>query len=313
MTRVALVTGATGGLGRTLVPMLHAAGWHVRATGRRPRVGEAIRPLDLTSPLPDDLCAGVDTVFHLAALSAPWGRRRDFAAINVDATRRLLAAARAAQVRRVVHVSTPSIYVEARNRFGITERDPPARHFANAYAATKWQGEQAVRTSGVPATIIRPHAIVGPDDTVLLPRLLRAVRRGRVLLPGGGRASVELTDVRDVAAALIAAADAPPTEANLSGGAARPVREIVARIADRLGIAARIVAVPPAAALVAAGVLEGLGRLGGQEPPVTRYAIKALGWSRTFDLSHAAAALGWAPRITPEDAIDHALAGRCAA
>ncbi|WP_156457880.1 NAD-dependent epimerase/dehydratase family protein, partial [Sphingomonas sp. Leaf412] len=96
MTRVALVTGATGGLGRTLVPALHDAGWRVRATGRRPRAGEDIVALDLTGPLPDDLCRGVDTVFHLAALSSPWGSRATFAAINVAATARLLAAARRA-------------------------------------------------------------------------------------------------------------------------------------------------------------------------------------------------------------------------
>jgi nucleoside-diphosphate-sugar epimerase len=312
VSRVALVTGATGGLGRTLVPALWSAGWDVRATGRRPRAGEAVRRVDLTGPLPADLCNGVDTVFHLAALSSPWGRPRDFAAINVEATGRLLAAARGAQVRRFVHVSTPSIYVEARDRLGIREGDPPATRFASAYAATKWQGEELVRGSGLAATIVRPHAIVGPDDAVLLPRLMRAVRRGRVPLPGGGRASVELTDVRDVADALIAAADRPPTEVNISGGAARPVRAIVTRVADLLGYRARIVALPPRAALSGAALLETVGRLSGREPLITRYGVKALGWSRTFDLSHARAALGWTPRITPEDAIDHALAGQCA-
>ncbi|MFX0590873.1 SDR family NAD(P)-dependent oxidoreductase, partial [Glaesserella parasuis] len=47
---------------------------------------------------------------------------------------------------------------------------------------------------------IRPRAIVGPNDTVLLPRILRAAGRGRFPLPGGGEALIEPTDVRDAAA-----------------------------------------------------------------------------------------------------------------
>lgn len=313
MSRVALVTGATGGLGRTLVPMLRAAGWQVRATGRRPRAGEPIDALDLTAPLTPDLCAGVDTVFHLAALSSPWGPRAAFQAINVDATGRLAEAAARARCRRFVHVSTPSIYAEARDRLGLTEADPPARRFANAYAETKWRAERLLAEAPLPVSIVRPRAIVGPDDAVLLPRLLRVIRRGRVPLPGGGAALVELTDARDVSAALIAAADAPPTSVNISGGAARPLRAIVERIAARLALPIRVVAVPHAAALAGAGLLEAVGRLTGREPPITLYGVKALGWSQTFDLSHARAHLGWSPAIAPEEAIDHALSHRCAA
>ena len=313
MSRVALVTGATGGLGRTLVPMLRAAGWQVRATGRRPRAGEPIDALDLTAPLPADLCAGIDTIFHLAALSSPWGARAAFEAINVDATRRLAEAAARAGCRRFVHVSTPSVYAEARDRLGLTEADPPARRLANAYAATKWRAERLLADAPLPVSIVRPRAIVGPDDAVLLPRLLRVIRRGRVPLPGGGAALIELTDARDVSAALIAAADTPPTAVNISGGAPWRLRAIVERIATRLALPIRIVTVPRAAAMAGAGLLEALGHLAGREAPITLYGVKATGWSQTFDLSHARAHLGWSPAIAPEEAIDHALARRCAA
>lgn len=311
MTRTALVTGATGGLGRTLVPMLRAAGWEVRATGRRPRVGEPIRALDLTAPIPDDLLAGVDMVFHLAALSSPWAPRAAFAAINVGATQRLAEAAARAGCRRVVHVSTPSIYAEARDRLGLREDDPPARRFANAYAATKWRAERLLADAPIAVTVVRPRAIVGPGDAVLLPRLIRLLDRARVPLPGGGGALVELTDARDVARALIAAADAPPTIVNVSGGDPRPVRWIVERVAERLGRPARFVSVPRGVALTLAGLFEFGGHVTGREPQLTRYAAKTLGWSQTFDLSHARAHLGWAPQVTPEAAIDHALEGRC--
>lgn len=316
VTRQALVTGATGGLGRTLVPVLAAAAWRVRATGRRS--GDGIVPLDLTQPIPGALTDGVDTVFHLAALSSPWGRARDFAAINVDATERLLDAARRSGCRRFVHVSTPSIYAAARDRRDLTEASSPAARFANAYARTKWAGERLVLAADTPAmrtTVLRPRAIVGPDDAVLLPRLMRAIRTGRVPLPGGGAALVELTDARDVATALIAAADGPigGETFNISGGQPRSVRWIVERIAARLGRSPRIVAPPRRVALAGAGVLEAIGRVTGREPLITRYGVMTLGWSQSFDLTAARKRLGWTPRFSPEEAIDHALKGmRCA-
>ncbi|UVO50007.1 NAD-dependent epimerase/dehydratase family protein [Sphingomonas sp. SUN019] len=316
MTRLALVTGATGGLGRTLVPTLVAAGWQVRATGRR--TGDGIIPLDLTQPIPATLADGVDVVFHLAALSSPWGRPRDFAAINMDATARLLEAAARAGCRRLVHVSTPSIYAEARERLDLTERSPPAARFASAYASTKWQGERLVLAADSPAMrtiVLRPRAIVGPHDAVLLPRLMRAIRQGRVPLPGGGAALVELTDARDIATALIAAADAEVGGAafNISGGQPRSVRWIVTRITARLGLTPRIANLPRPLAMAGAGALEAIGRITSREPLITRYGVMTLGWSQTFDLSAARDRLGWTPRISPEDAIDHALEAICAA
>src|SRR6478752_653870 len=115
--RQALVTGATGGLGRALVAALQSHGYRVRATGRDleagrrlGRAGASFVAADLTDPAGgEDLVKGIDVVFHAAALSSPWGARSDFEAINVEATRRLLTAAQAAGCDAFVFVSTPSV------------------------------------------------------------------------------------------------------------------------------------------------------------------------------------------------------------
>lgn len=326
MTRHALVTGATGGLGRTLVPALLASGYRVRATGRDARIGEALATqgadfitCDLTSDPLTGLVAGADTVFHLAALSSPWGRRAEFEAINVTATARLLEAAKAAGVTQFVHASTPSIYAEPRDRLNLTEEDAPAHPFANAYAATKYAAERCViAANGTDMTTmaIRPRAIVGPDDSVLLPRLLRAARSGRIRLPGGGKALIELTDVRDVAAAFIAADCAGPVAAgqvfNISGGTPRTLSSILQTIFAVLDRPVRIGSVSPATAMALARMAEVIARRwpGMPEPPLTRYTVMTLAWSQTFDLSKAKDLLHWSPSITPEDAITHALAQR---
>ncbi|MFX5210832.1 NAD-dependent epimerase/dehydratase family protein, partial [Acinetobacter baumannii] len=90
--------------------------------------------------------------------------------------------------------------------------------------ATKFAAERLVIAADAPGfrtVAIRPRAIVGPHDTVLLPRVLRAARQGRFPLPGGGASLIEPTDVRDAAAAFVAAdrhrAQAGGRAVNVSG------------------------------------------------------------------------------------------------
>jgi nucleoside-diphosphate-sugar epimerase len=313
----ALVTGATGGLGRALVPALLERGYDVRATGRDAAIGtEGPAPFATADLVTDPLAPlldGAGIVFHLAALSAPWGRAADFRAVNIDATARLLAAARAAGCRRFVHVSTPSIFAEPRARLDLAGESPPARRLANAYAATKYAGERLVRAADGPdmrTVVLRPRAIVGPHDRVLLPRLMRAVEAGRVPLPGGGAGLVELTDVRDVTAALIAAAECDRAAGrvfNISGGVPLTARAVVERVCAALGRRPRLVDLPVSLAMLLAGAAELAARIGGREPMVTRYAVMTLAFSQTFDLRAAREVLGWAPRIHPDQAIANAL------
>ncbi len=322
----ALVTGATGGLGRVLVPALLAQGRQVIATGRdRMRGGElaslgaAFVPADLAVDELRPLVEGVEAVFHLAARSSPWGSPDAFVTANVVATQRLLDAARNAGCARFIFTSTPSIYTCARRQIGLTEDAPRPRRPVNAYAATKLAAERLVASAGRPgfATVaVRPRAIVSPHDTVLLPRLLSAARRGRMPLPGYGRALIEPTDARDVCAALLAAeARCEPLSGqvfNISGGQPISLERLAGHVFDRLGMRIRFIRLPAHLVLGMAHMAELAARLtpDADEPAVTVYAAMALGWSQTFDLRAARQKLGWAPAVSPLDAIDWALEER---
>lgn len=323
MSRHALVTGATGGLGRELISQLHAAGYRVRATGRNAaiggRLGTEFVPAELVTDPLVHLLNGMDVVFHLAALSSPWGSGAAFQAINVTATRRLVEAARSAGCDGLVYASTPSIYAEPRDRIGLTEDSPVGPRFANDYAATKYAAERLVLAADAPGfrtVAIRPRAIVGPDDSVLLPRILRAARRGRFPLPGGGNALIEPTDVRDAAAAFVAADRQRETAGgqaiNISGGDPRPVRELLGQLFARLGSAPRLVTVPTGLAMTVAGAMERVAALlpGRPEPPVTRYSVMTFGFSQTMLLDRARDLLDWVPRHRIEDMIAHAIPER---
>lgn len=311
MTRV-LVTGATGGLGLALVGALAAAGREVVATGRRDGVDPRLRVpgvryvrADLTdAAAADGLCRDVGTVFHCAALSSPWGPADAFRRANVDATANLLAAASRRGVARLVDVSSPSIYAAMRDRVGIIEADAPADPPLNHYARTKLAAERLVLAAdgALRTTAIRPRAIVGPDDAAVLPRLAALARSGTVRLPGGGRALVEFTDVRDVVSALLLAEarmDAVRGRAfNISGGRAVRVRDVAARLANALGVAVRLRSIPLALARPLAALNERISptRPGSPEPRLTRYTLATLAYSQTFDLSAARHLLGWAPQ-----------------
>ena len=321
MSRRALVTGATGGLGLALTRDLLEAGYGVRAAGRnraalcrlRDWGAEAVA-VDLLDHRLDDLCRDVDVVFHAAALSSPWGPDVVFQRANVNLTRDLLAAAQRAGVGAFVFVSSPSVYARWADQTGLTEASPWPDRPLNAYARTKGEAERIVLAADTLAfrtVAIRPRAIVGPDDAVLLPRILRLVKRGRFPLFRDGRALVELTDARDAARALRLAdlhrETAGGQVVNITGGRAVPVRDLVQRLGEALGVRVRTVALPLAFGQGLSVSADALCRLlpGRPEPVLTPYTLSTLAWSQTFDLTGARDRLGYEPR---HDAVETALA-----
>ena len=317
-TKTVLVTGASGGLGKALVAGLLARGIAVRATGRRDggdleRLGASYTRANLVDTDLDALTAGVEGVLHCAALSSPWGREADFQAINVDVTRGLLAAARRAGCRRFVFVSSPSVYAREVDQYGLTEADPVNGQPLNAYARTKAEAEAHVLRAAdaqMACVAVRPRAIIGPDDTVLLPRFLRLIDKGRFPLIRGGGAQIELTDVRDVVSALLTAYERAPVLSgeviNISGGQSIGVRDLVSRLAEALGKRIRFVDLPYGPLRTLAALAEWVcGRLPGRpEPVLTVYSLAVLSFSQTFDLGKARRLLDYAPKY---DAVETAL------
>ncbi|HEY0131182.1 MAG TPA: NAD-dependent epimerase/dehydratase family protein [Allosphingosinicella sp.] len=311
-----VVTGATGGIGRTLVPLVESLGLDVVASGRNAEAGRALEgprvrflPLDLVDDDIAPLVAGAQVVLHLAARSSPWGPAAGFHADNVVATSRLVEAAARAGVERFVHASTPAIFSERRHRLGLRNNDSPAARPANAYARTKLESERIVTGERRMATIVlRPSAVLGPDDKSILPRLMRVLARGVLPVGNGGIALFHPTDVRDAARAFAEAALGTCTgAANVAGREPVGIVEMAGALAQRLGVTLRVMRVPEPALHALAGAAELAGRAAGREPPLTRYSVANLSWSRSFDLRETEALLGWSPAFGPLDALAHAV------
>ncbi|MDR2851788.1 MAG: NAD-dependent epimerase/dehydratase family protein [Burkholderiaceae bacterium] len=312
---ITLVTGATSGLGRNAVEHLAALAQPVRGTGRDRKVGAALRTqgiefvaADLATAQEADfdrLLDGVDTVWHCAALSSPWGRYRDFYAANVEATARLAEAAVLRGVRRFVHISTPSVYSDYQHRLGIAETFRPARYVSH-YASTKAQAEgviraMAARHRATGFVMLRPRAIFGPHDRALLPRILRVLRarHGRLPLPRGGNVRLDLTYVANVVHAMHLATNceglAPGEVFNITNGESATLRSVLEALLVPLGVPFRIVAPPYRILDAAARLMEVYATFSETEPALTRSSLGNLYYDMTLNIDKARTRLGYAP------------------
>lgn len=182
-----VITGGSGFVGTHLTRTFAEAGHQVtvlaRGKKRRPRrTNVSFVKADLTeSPALVDAFTGADVVIHLAAVIRERGRQT-FERVHVAATERVVDAAVTAKVPHLVHQSALGV-------------DPDPRY---PYLATKWQGEQLVRGSGVPYTVLRPSLIFGPGDGFFT-LVARLVRLNPVIpIPGDGQALFQPISIADV-------------------------------------------------------------------------------------------------------------------
>lgn len=306
MGRNALVTGATGFVGGHLVERLAADGWRLRALVRPTSDTRKLQVLGVercVGALQDPgaiarACAGVDTVFHLAAVTG-LRAEQDFQRANVEGTRGVVQGVLAAapRPRRIVYLSSYAACgpaVEGRSR---TLDDPPAP--LTAYGRTKLAGEMEMHRldeTGVEVATLRAPVVYGPGDHALLP-YFRLVRWGLAPAPGGGDRVLHLIFAPDLARALAAAADVPPGTYAVAEPVAHRWSELVAEIGRALGRRPVRVLLPPAAVRAAAGATEAIGRTLGKAVVFNREKAEemlAQGW--ICDLRGAEALL---PKATP--------------
>lgn len=179
MTRI-LVTGASGFVGRAVVTAFAQSDRTIRAAVRRPpepafAAGvEVVQHPDLSQSFDwKPYLEGVDQVVHLAGIAHTGGVAPElYDRVNHRATAELAAASAAAGVRHFVFVSSIRAQSGPSADHALTERDAPAP--TDAYGRSKLAAEAAVRSSGVPFTILRPTLFYGPGVKGNFALLLRA-------------------------------------------------------------------------------------------------------------------------------------------
>ncbi|MGC5326037.1 NAD-dependent epimerase/dehydratase family protein [Brevibacillus sp. SYSU BS000544] len=317
-----MITGGTGFLGKALALRLLENGMDVTVFGRNEVIGQVLHNRGIRfvkGQLEDSdsvlsACYGSDYVIHCGALSSPWGHPDDFHRANVLGTQNIISGCLTHDVKRLVHVSTPSIYFDFTDRFLVKESDSLPCTFANHYARTKYEAElvvdDAVAKNGLNAITIRPRGLFGVEDTSILPRLIRANEKGKIPFVNGGTNIIDVTYIENVVDSLLLAMEAPSVYAgrkyNITNGEPMQMKELLAKVFLKMNMPMNAINIPYWLLARIAHSMEWFAHTfqGDKEPLFTRYTVGVLSKSQTLDITAARQDLGYSPKVSIEQGLD---------
>jgi nucleoside-diphosphate-sugar epimerase len=291
-----LVTGASGLIGRRLVPRLLRGGISVTALLRRPGTLDdlAAEGLGVATGVIEDraaverACIGCDAVVHLANASGAIDEAYVHA-VNVTGTEHVIDAARAAGARRIVFTSTISAI---RQRLG-------------PYGRSKLLAEERLHAAGVPFVILRPSLVYGGCETGLVASLARHLRSLPVMpVIGNGQIEIDPVHIDDVCAVIEACLlrdDVLGRTYDVVGPDRVTFDDFLLCLGNALGVRPRLLHVPARPSLLLAKLLGGLMA----HPPLT--VDNVLGLTSPARIDREAAARDFPIAWTPLDVGLHAL------
>ena len=213
---------------------------------------------------------------------------------------------------KLVFISSSSVYYADGHQRGITEETPMPARAINHYAATKREAEELVCRYPGPWVILRPRAVFGPRDTVLLPRILEAARKGKLplLTTSGGPAVGDLIYIENLTDYIVRAATDDGIRGcfNLTNNEPVVIQDFLFDLFRRMNLPPPRRRLPVRTAMAAAGALELVHRLflPWKEPPITRFGIHVFAWSKTFDVTKMLSAMG-PPRVSLAEGLERTV------
>jgi dihydroflavonol-4-reductase len=306
------VTGGTGFIGGTVVRQLHERGDEVVCLVRSPEKATALTALGaqiVKGDLSDGEAMrngmeGCDAVVHAAAMykvGIPAKQHPAMWEATVAGTESAMHAALDAKVPKVVHVSTCGTFGNTHRKVVDESYRHPGKEFTSYYEETKLEAqrivERMVAELSLPAVIVQPGGVYGPDDPSQVADLLKEFFAGKLVLMPFPEFGICLSHVDDIAGGILLAVDKGRIgETYILSGPVSTMREAietVAALTDRKA-PKHAMPVPLLKALTPVGPL--VGKLMGQ-PPNLRELISSAD-DVTFWASHEKASreLGYAPR-----------------
>lgn len=324
-----LVTGGAGYLGSALVKRLRQAGCQVVSMDVRPHQhGEGVEVVtgDLCDPTAlQRACAGIDTVFHVAALidisSLYRKKQRDLVyKVNVDGTRLLLQAAREAGVTRFVQTSTGNTVMD-RVLEDKDETLPYGTRIRDLYGLSKIEAEKLVLAAddanGMRCCAIRPGGLWGSNtDSIMIRTFLDQLKAGRFkAVIGDGTSAMDNTHIDNLLDGQLLAAKGLAEKPDQVGGEAFFVfdgerinpMQWFQPLCEALGHTFPRRRIPNALALALAWLMEVVCYLGGPQGPLTVRAVRNLTESSHFRIDKARRVLGYEPRYSRDSGLQTLL------
>jgi dihydroflavonol-4-reductase len=286
-----LVTGASGFVGSAVAKALTGRGVPVRvlvrSTSNRRNLSDLSDGVEIATGSLEDpeslraALAGCKALFHVAADYRIWVPDPEaMMRTNVEGTRSLMREAMAAGVERIVYTSSVATLGLMSDGTPADEDTPDSPDdIVGPYKRSKYEAEQVVRRmvadDGLPAVIVNPSTPVGPRDVKPTPtgRIIVEAASGR--MPAYVDTGLNLVHVDDVAAGhLLAFEHGRIGERYILGGDNLPLAEMLAEIANLAGRTPPRVRLPTAPLFPLAFVAEGIARMTGKEPFLTRDGLR---------------------------------------
>ncbi len=308
-----LVTGGGGFVGGALVRRLLKEGFEVSVFSRKlypehQQMGIQVFRGNVThEDEVEKACRGMEAVFHVAAKVGLWGLYADFFAVNVKGTQNVIRACLANRVGKLIFTSSASVVFDGRDLEGVDESMPYPEKPLSPYTATKAEAEWLVlraNSETLKTIVLRPHLIVGPGDTQLIPRIIERARKGRLFLPGKRNCTMDYVSIDNLIKAQLLALkkmDDNPAVCGrpffITNGKPVPIWDFLNGVIQSAGLEPVEKSVPETVAFAAAWWLEKthlLLRLKG-EPYFTRFLVRELCTHHWFDISAARTMLEYDP------------------
>lgn len=297
----AFVTGGSGFVGGRLIPALRARGVEVKALARSDAAVAAVEALGATA-VRGDLddraalatgCDGCDVVFHAAAYVDEHGSLADHLRVSFHGTENVVAAARAAGVKRLVHVSTEAVLADGAPIVRADETRPVPTRPLGAYGIAKARAEAAVVAAsgaGLETVVVRPRFIWGKGDKALLRQFTEAVRQKRFVWIAGGHYLTSTAHVDNVVEGLLLAAErgTPGAIYFVTDGAPVEFRAFVTRWLGTQGIDPGTRSIPRWLARMVASATAWM-----KTPPMSKSAFAVIAHEVTIDDGKARRELGY--------------------
>jgi nucleoside-diphosphate-sugar epimerase len=305
VNRTVLVTGASGFIGKFVVPALAKEGWRVRAATRDP-ASTAARPGIEVVAMPDlkdavdwaPLLDGVSHVVHLAGIAHASGHIADdvYFRVNAESVRSLARAAKG-WVKRLVFISSVRAQAGLSSHRIITEADDP--HPIDVYGGTKLEAERIIGESGVAFVTLRPTVVYGPGVKGNIASLA-TLARTPMPLPFGGldnrRSLLAIENLTSAISVGLESAEALGETFLVADREPISVADIVAAMREGLGRAPHLVRLPERA-------VRRLMTSFGREAEWER-----LSGSLVVDASKLRG-IGWNPHVQPREGLARMMRG----
>jgi nucleoside-diphosphate-sugar epimerase len=308
-----IITGATGFIGRNLAERFNEDGIEVVATGRNESVGKMLKRGKIEFVAADiknktqleKAFSPADIVVHCAAKAGVWGKYKEFYETNVIGTKNVINACIKNSIKRIIFISTPSVYFDGRHRLNILEDDPISeKQFS--YGKTKLMSESDLLSSeniGLKSIILRPRAVYGKYDNIIIPHILKLSEKRKFPLINNGQALTDITYIGNLVDAVrncfSASDDAWNEIYNISNGDPISIKEWFLKVLEIFDRPFKPKNIPEPIAKKIAVIMEILSHLpfSDKEPTLTRFSVGYMARSMTMSIGKAGQKLNYSPKV----------------